>query len=244
MLRFAVRPRLLVGAVLAVLRPRSWCSRPGRSAPISSSARSTAAVETPARRTPTTTSRSSTAARAGLAGRDVAPVCERPAPGNFGGNAAMLTELSGSLAPGQYLLVQEASNAPVGAPLPTPDIVDDATPILMAAGRARSPSSRGRPRSAVTAARAPCDAAALARIVDLVGYGNANFEGPGAAPTISATLAAFRAGGGCVDRTTTPRTFSGDCTPNPRNTVSPLGDCSSDAVPAISSISPATVRLV
>ena len=80
--------------------------------------------------------------------------------------------------------------------------------------------------------------AALARIVDLVGYGNANFfEGPGAAPTISATLAAFRAGGGCVDRDNNSADFA-TATPNPRNTVSPLGDCSSDAAPAISSISP------
>ena len=35
--------------------------------------------------------------------------------GNFGANSGLLTELSGSLAPGQYLLVREASNAAVGA---------------------------------------------------------------------------------------------------------------------------------
>ena len=39
--------------------------------------------------------------------------------GNFGATAAQITPLSGSLAPGQYLLVQEASQAAVGAPLPT-----------------------------------------------------------------------------------------------------------------------------
>ena len=44
--------------------------------------------------------------------------------GNFGANANQITPLSGSLGPGQYLLVQEASNAAVGSPLPTPDIVD------------------------------------------------------------------------------------------------------------------------
>jgi predicted extracellular nuclease len=158
---------------------------------------------------------------------------------NFGANAAMLTELSGSLAPGQYLLVQESSNAAVGAPLPTPDIVD-ATPILMAAGAGKVALVTGQTSLECNGSPGqPCDAAALARIVDLIGYGNANFfEGPGAAPTISATLAAFRAGGGCVDRDNNSADFAA-ATPNPRNTVSPLGDCSSDAAPAISSISPA-----
>ncbi len=60
--------------------------------------------------------------------------------GNFGANSGQLTELSGSLAPGQYLLVREASNAAVGAPLPTP-YLDDPTPINMSGtrgqGRAR-----------------------------------------------------------------------------------------------------------
>src|SRR6266511_3787868 len=45
--------------------------------------------------------------------------------GNLGANASQLTELPDvSLAPGQYLLVQEASNAAVGDPLPAPDIID------------------------------------------------------------------------------------------------------------------------
>ena len=88
---------------------------------------------------------------------------------NFGANAAMLTELSGSLAPGQYLLVQESSNAAVGAPLPTPDLVD-ATPILMAAGAGKVALVTGQTTLGCNGGSAqPCDAAALARIVDLVG---------------------------------------------------------------------------
>ena len=51
--------------------------------------------------------------------------------GNFGATTTQITELpSVALLPGQYFLIQEASNAAVGAPLPTPD-VDDATPIDM-----------------------------------------------------------------------------------------------------------------
>src|ERR1044071_1996588 len=53
--------------------------------------------------------------------------------GNFGSATNLITPLSGSIAPGQYILIQESTNAAVGAPLPAPDITD-ATPILMAAG--------------------------------------------------------------------------------------------------------------
>src|SRR5262249_34844793 len=53
--------------------------------------------------------------------------------GNFGGASNLITPLSGSIEGGQYLLVQEASQAAVGAVLPTPDVTDS-TPINMAAG--------------------------------------------------------------------------------------------------------------
>ena len=95
--------------------------------------------------------------------------------GNFGATTTQLTELSGSLAPGQYLLVQEASNAAVGVPLPTPDIIDD-TPIPMAAGAGKVALATGLTSLGCNGGPGqPCDAAALARIVDLVGYGSANF---------------------------------------------------------------------
>ena len=50
----------------------------------------------------------------------------------------------------------------------------------------------------------PCSAAALATIVDLVGYGTGTsganfFEGSGPAPTISAILSDSRASSGCTD---------------------------------------------
>src|SRR5512147_2918786 len=43
--------------------------------------------------------------------------------GNLGANSGQLTPLSGSLAPGHYLLIQEAGGT-TGAALPTPDITD------------------------------------------------------------------------------------------------------------------------
>jgi len=158
--------------------------------------------------------------------------------GNFGANAAQLTELSGTLAPGQYLLVQESSNAAVGAPLPTPDIVD-ATPILMAAGAGKVALVTGQTTLGCNgSAGQPCDAAALARIVDLVGYGTANFFEGSPAPTISATLSDFRSEGGCVDTDNNSSDFAA-AMPNARNTASALRDCSGDAAPFITATTPA-----
>ena len=104
--------------------------------------------------------------------------------GNFGASTTQITELpSVALLPGQYFLIQEASNAAVGAPLPTADVVDG-TPINMS-------GTAGKVALVVDAvtlgcngsSTQPCSPAQLARIVDLVGYGNANFfEGAGAAP--------------------------------------------------------------
>src|SRR5438132_12799209 len=75
-------------------------------------------------------------------------------------------------------------------------------------------------------------------VVDLVGYGGANcFEGSGAAPTLSNTTAALRAGNGCVDTDNNPADFTATA-PSPRNSASPLGNCS-DLAPAVSSTPPA-----
>ena len=103
--------------------------------------------------------------------------------GNFGVNSGQLTELpSISLQPGQYLLVQEASQAAVGAPLPTADVTD-ATPIAMAAGAGKVALVADAASLDCNGGSNPCGPAALARIVDLAGYGSANFfEGAGAAP--------------------------------------------------------------
>src|ERR687887_764320 len=43
--------------------------------------------------------------------------------GNFGANSGQLTELSGTIQPGRYFLVQEAGGT-VGSPLPAPDQTD------------------------------------------------------------------------------------------------------------------------
>ena len=122
--------------------------------------------------------------------------------GNFGANASQLTELTGVIPPGGYVLVQEASGLN-GTALPAADITD-ATPIAMAAGAGKVALVTGTPSLGCNGGSTACGDAALARIVDLVGYGTgasgANFfEGAGPAPTLSATLAAFRKGAGAQD---------------------------------------------
>ncbi len=154
--------------------------------------------------------------------------------GSFGANSGQLTELPDvTLAPGQYLLIQEASNAAVGSPLPAPEVTD-ATPISMAAGAGKVALVTGDAGLGCNGSSTPCSADQLARIVDLVGYGNANFfEGTGAAPTLSATLAAFRDDGGATDTDDNAADFTAG-TPNPRTSAP-----DEDDAPTVASTTPA-----
>lgn len=144
--------------------------------------------------------------------------------GNFGSSSTLFTPLAGVLAPGQYLLIQEASNAPVGSPLPTPDVTDS-TPIAMSATGGKVALVNTTTPLGCNGGSTPCSPAALATIVDLIGYDGANFfEGAGPAPTLSNTTAAFRANGGCTDTDNNNSDFSA-APPAPRNTASPLNPC-------------------
>jgi len=145
--------------------------------------------------------------------------------GNFGSATNLITPLpTTTLAPGQYLLVQEATNAAVGAPLPTPDVTDD-TPIAMAAGAGKVALVNTTTPLGCNGGSTPCPPAALAQIVDLVGYGNANFfEGAGPAPAPSNTTAAIRGAGGCTDTDQNGTDFA-TAVPAPRNTATPLSPC-------------------
>ena len=135
--------------------------------------------------------------------------------GNFGANAGQLTELSGTVEPGGYFLVQEAGGA-TGAALPTPDLTD-ATPINLSGSAGKVALVTGVTGLGCNGGSTACDATQLARIVDLVGYGNANFfEGPGAAPGLSNTTAGFRAADGEQDTDDNAADFQ-SAAPDPRN---------------------------
>src|SRR5687768_3372234 len=99
--------------------------------------------------------------------------------GNFGSGASQITELpAATINPGQYYLVQEAGGT-TGAPLPTADHADP-TPIAMAAGAGKVALVSDAVSLGCNGGSTPCSGAQLSRIVDLVGYGAANFfEGSG-----------------------------------------------------------------
>jgi uncharacterized protein len=151
--------------------------------------------------------------------------------GNFGENSGQITELPDiSLAPGQYLLVQEASNAAVGAPLPTPDVTDT-TPIALAATAGKVALVNTATPLGCNGGSTPCPPAALAQIVDLVGYGTtANFfEGGGPAPAPSNTTSVQRGAAGCTDTDQNAADFGPSAaTPAPRNTTTAPNPCPSN----------------
>lgn len=140
--------------------------------------------------------------------------------GNFASNPLAL--LSGTLAPGQYYLVKLAGGA-TGAALPA----SDATGTVNMSGTSGKVALVNQSTGlACNGGSTPCSAAQLATIVDLVGYGSANFfEGSGVAPALSNSTAALRAANGCTETDNNSSDFAAG-SPAPRNTASPLGPCS------------------
>jgi predicted extracellular nuclease len=148
--------------------------------------------------------------------------------GSFGATSAQITPLSGTLAPGQYLLIQEAAGAGPAAPLPPADIIDS-TPIAMSATGGKVALTDTTTMLGCNGGSTPCPPDALARIVDLVGYGGADFfEGAGAAPTLSNTTAAFRNDAGCQDTDDNSADFTVGG-PAPRNSATPVHLCLGDS---------------
>ena len=143
--------------------------------------------------------------------------------GNFGSAANLITPLSGVLEPGQHMLVEESGGA-TGAPLPTPKTTD-ATPINMSATGGKVALVNTQTPLGCNGGSTPCPPAALAQIVDLIGYDGANFfEGSAAAPALSNTTAAFRALTGCQDTDENSADFTADA-PAPRTLLSPIVFC-------------------
>ncbi|MBN9662812.1 MAG: lamin tail domain-containing protein [Acidobacteria bacterium] len=141
--------------------------------------------------------------------------------GNFGASSSQITLLSGSLNAGQYFLVK-MSGGTTGADLPAPDLTGA---INLSATGGKVALVSGTTALDCNGGSTPCSAASAARILDLVGFGTANYyEGSGAAPAASNTTALFRAGAGCVDTNNNAADFSTGA-PAPRNTASPTQLC-------------------
>ena len=158
--------------------------------------------------------------------------------GNFGANSGQLTELPNVAVPaGGYVLVHEGGGA-TGVALPTPDVTD-ASPINMSGTAGKVALVTGTATLGCNGGSAACDATALGRIVDLIGYGSANFfEGAAAAPTLSNSTAALRGADGCTDTDNNSSDFTASG-PAPRNSASPVHLCGGgDAAPTVSSTNP------
>jgi predicted extracellular nuclease len=118
-----------------------------------------------------------------------------------------------SLAPGQYLHVQQAAGAG-GTVTPVPDVV----------GNINMSATSGKV-ALVDSATALSGGCPLESVVDFVGFGTANcFEGSGATSVLSNTTAALRAGDGCVDTDDNAADFTVGA-PVPRNSSTPLNPC-------------------
>ena len=131
------------------------------------------------------------------------------------GTTWQVTALSGSLAPGQYFLIQESQGAGGTTNLPTPN----------ASGNIAMSATAGKVAlvSSTTALSGGCPVGGA--IVDFVGYGTGSggascFEGTAAAPTLTNTTADFRRNNGLQDTDSNTADFITGA-PNPRNT--PVG---------------------
>jgi uncharacterized protein len=136
------------------------------------------------------------------------------------------TALAGSIGPGRHYLVQLASTAAVGSPLPTPDATGTSN-LASAGGKV----ALVRDTAALTcgASVGSCSSAPL--VEDLVGYGSAtDYEGSGPAPSLGSTTAAVRSGNGCNDANANATDFTA-VAPSPRNGLSPSTPCSGGSAP-------------
>jgi lamin tail-like protein len=126
------------------------------------------------------------------------------------------TNLSGSLAAGQYYLVQEAAGSGGTLNLPTPDATGN---IAMAATAGKV--ALVNTVTLLGGTGCPFDAS----VVDFVGYGTTTDCREGAnAPAPNNTASVIRSGNGCTDADNNSTDFSTG-TPNARNTSSPVNIC-------------------
>ncbi len=131
------------------------------------------------------------------------------------------TDLSGTIPPGGYYLVQEAQGSGGTTSLPAPD----------ATGSIAMSATSGKVALAdnVILLTGACPAG----IVDFAGFGTANcFEGAGATGALSNTTAALRNDTGCAetDNNNLDFTVTG---PAPRNSASPLHLCTGATQPVL-----------
>ena len=139
-----------------------------------------------------------------------------------------VTSLSGVLQPGQYYLVGMAAVAN-GSAIPAVDATGT-TNMSGTAGKVVLTNTNAG--LACNGGSTACNASQQAQIVDLVGYGTANYFETQAAPGITATTALLRANNGCADTNDNSVDFASGV-PLPRNAASAIHLCGVPANQAI-----------
>jgi len=147
------------------------------------------------------------------------------------------TELAGSLAPGQYFLIQQASGGASGSSLPAPDLT----------GSIAMSSSAGKIALLGPGAVIPTGTACPggAGVVDFVGYGgSANcYEGQAPAPAPGNTRSLRRAGEGCAESDSNAADFATG-PPSPRTSASPPTACGGSGTAPTGAATPAGSVLI
>ncbi|MBI5762749.1 MAG: thrombospondin type 3 repeat-containing protein [Planctomycetes bacterium] len=132
------------------------------------------------------------------------------------GTSWIKTDLSGSIAPGKYYLVQEGSSGAIGAVLPTAD----------ATGTIGMSTTTGKVAlvNNTTLLSGACPTGS--QIIDFVGYGaTANcFEGAAPTATLTVSTAALRGAAGCTENNQNGTDFASG-TPTPRNSATAANPC-------------------
>jgi hypothetical protein len=143
------------------------------------------------------------------------------------GSSWAKANLSGTIPAGGYYLVALAAGTGTGASLPSPD----------ATGTMNMSGTSGKVALVTNQTLLACGGGTgaclpSAGIRDFVGYGTADqFEGSGAAPTLSNTTAGFRAAGGCTDTDVNAADLA-PAAPAPRNASSAHRSCGGPAADA------------
>ena len=143
------------------------------------------------------------------------------------GTSWQATPLSGSIGPGRYYLVQLASTAAVGSPLPTPDAIGT-TNLAASGGKVAVVSSA----TLLTCGASAGSCSGASGLQDLIGYGSAtDYEGSAAAPSLTSTTAATRVAAGCTDSGDNASDFDA-LAPQPRNSAAAATTCAGSPPPS------------
>jgi uncharacterized protein (TIGR03437 family) len=139
------------------------------------------------------------------------------------GSAWDRTILSGTIAAGQYYLIQEAQGNGGSVSLPNPD----------ASGGINLSATSGKVALVTDSNPLTSASPAGSNLADFVGYGNGSFAEGLPTPDLSNTTAAVRNASGCTDTNSNLADFS-ITAPNPRNSSSSRNPCAGSPGPQIS----------